>query len=58
MRRSALGLARTATAYECEQEERRRVEAFERALTPRQLIAFAGTQSEQEKVRIALRSCC
>ena len=58
MRRSALGFPRTATDYECEQEERKRVAAFEKALTPRQLIAFAGTPSEQEKVRIALRSCC
>jgi hypothetical protein len=58
MRRSALGIARTATDYECTQEERRRVEAFEKALTPRQLIAFAGTPTEQEKLRIALRSCC
>jgi hypothetical protein len=58
MRRSALGFPRTASDYECEQEERKRVAAFEKALTPRQLIAFAGTPSEQEKVRIALRSCC
>ena len=58
MRRSALGFPSTATDYECELEERRRVAAFEKALTPRQLIAFAGTPSEQEKVRIALRSCC
>ncbi len=58
MRRSALGFPRTATDYECEQEEKKRVAAFEKALTPRQLIAFAGTPSEQEKVRIALRSCC